>query len=123
MSELVKNEFNETWVKVEDEELLNKFKRATYGCEDDRFWVDFVAEVVKDEVGQDLPNKDQPNKHWVVGFHAGRNGDGEWNEYFLDAISIVNRLTKEEGFKSAYLIDWINDCADDVSWLRIGVTE
>lgn len=53
--------------------------------------------------------------HYIVTLYGGLNGCGEFFDYLKDVQYIVLHL------EGAWLIDWINDCPDDVWVLRIGV--
>ena len=115
------------------DEIYNKVKFALTGTEENKFDIDYIAK------SQGL---EEDHLHYIIHLWAGKNGKGKWNEYFTDAISIINRLTSEdkenklwlpktetmyesidvgEMFKEAWLIKWENDCLDDVSDLYIGV--
>lgn len=130
-------DYNEIWTIVEDKDILNKIKYALVGTEDNKFEIDYVAKAVPEECA---PGDEYENI--VIHLWAGKNGPGKWNEYFTDAISIINRLTSKEiickywpskdtpvdeyinvgkMFDSAWLMKWENDCPDDVSDLYIGV--
>ena len=109
--------YNEEFQDVTELEITDRIKPCLDGTEDNGFMLDFVAEV----------NIENPlsSKRYVIHLYGGKNGSGKWNEYFVDAVSIINKLmdSKIGNFKKAYLIDWHNDCADDVFDLLIGVRE
>ena len=113
-----KNEFGETWKKVTDKDLIEKVKSCFEGFEKNRFRADSFSEVIKDEMGKTIPNEYQ-DTHYIIEISAGKNGPGDWIEYLADMISIFNNLKKY--FNKVYLIDWKNDCADDVSYARVAV--
>lgn len=113
-----KNEFGETWKKVNDEDLIEKVKSCFEGFEENKFRADSFSEVIKDEMGETIPNEYQ-DTHYIIEISAGKNGPGDWIEYLADMISIMNKLKKF--FDEVYLIDWKNDCADDVSYARVAV--
>lgn len=118
--EKIENKYNETWLKVEDENFVKKIKDCFNEVDkEDRFWVDTVAEVVANEFGEEMPNEYQ-NKYWVIEYHMGRNGSGEWLNYFKDIQTVFEKLN--EKFERVYLIDWECDCSDDVSYPLIGVS-
>jgi hypothetical protein len=58
---------------------------------------------------------DPESAHYIVTLYGGLNGCGEFFDYLKDVQYIVLHL------EGAWLIDWINDCPDDVWVLRIGV--
>lgn len=111
------NEFGETWKKVKGEKLA-RILPCFEGFEENKFRLDTFSEVIKDELGEPIPNEYQ-DTHYVLEISAGKNGPGDWIEYLADMISIMNKLKKI--FDDVYLIDWKNDCADDVSYARIAV--
>lgn len=53
--------------------------------------------------------------HYIVTLYGGLNGRGDLFDYLSDVQHIVVQLD------NVWLIDWINDCLDDVWVLRIGV--
>ena len=116
-------EYGEIWTLIENENIINKIRFSICGTEDNKFKIDYVAKSDDDTI--------------IIHLLAGKNGQGEWNKYFLDAISIINRLTCNDNscilwlnadeninvgkmFKKAWLIKWTNDCSDDISSLYIG---
>lgn len=116
-------EYGEIWTLVKDENIINKIRFSIIGTEDNKFKIDYVAKSDDDTI--------------IIHLLAGKNGQGKWNEYFLDAISIINRLQCNDNdhilwlndneninvgkmFKKAWLIKWTNDCSDDISSLYIG---
>ena len=58
---------------------------------------------------------DPETRHYIITLYGGLNGRGKFFDYLRDVQYIVSHL------KDAWLIDWINDCPDDVWVLRIGV--
>lgn len=56
-------------------------------------------------------NKD----HLIVTINGGNNGYSDFNQYLTDIKTIINYFDK------VWLIDWVNDCLDDVWVLRIGI--
>lgn len=124
-------EYGEIWTLIGDENIINKIKFSLIGIED-HFKIDYVAKAVPENCALD-----DKYENIIIHLWAGKNGSGKWNEYFLDAISIINRLTCNDKdcilwlntdeninvgkmFKKAWLIKWTNDCSDDVSSLYIG---
>jgi hypothetical protein len=106
MEELIVNEFNERWIKVND---ANFIKNVDYHI-DTCFGLSYVAEV---------PSYDSQPR-WIIGLHGGKNGDGKWNEYFLSMISTYNKL--KEIFENVTVLDIKNDVPDDVFDMRIVVS-
>ena len=123
--EVVKDgeKYKEIWEDITD---LNMYKERINLCllGTENISCGYIADVIKDEVGQDIPNEYQ-SKRQVIFLHGGKNGDGEWKKYIQDVSKIFEKLTIETigGFKKAYLIDWTVDVADDVWYMWIGVKE
>jgi hypothetical protein len=115
-------EYNEVW-KESTALFKDKVEKCLVEAEDDNFKLEYVAKVIEDETGSPLPNEYYPYERYVILLTAGKNGDGEWTDYFIDAHNIFVNLTDPDvgGFEKAYLIDWENDPSDDVSYLYIGV--
>ena len=42
----------------------------------------------------------------------------KWENYFSEMLGFVNNM-KGKGY-DIWMIDWVNDCADDVSTIRFG---
>lgn len=103
MEELIVNEFNERWVKVEDEVFCNSVKSKI----DDTLNLRYVAIV---------PSPDEKPR-WVIELHGGKNGDGKWNEYLLNIISTYNKLSQI--FENVTVLSIKTDVADDVFDVRI----
>lgn len=55
----------------------------------------------------------------ILTIGGGANGTGNLSDYLQEVTSIVNNLKKKKCI--VWLIDWINDCLDDVWTLRLGV--
>lgn len=117
--EIIENDFGETWVKVEDESFVKKISDCFNDFKENRFWVIDVAEAIENSVGQKIPNEYQ-DKYWIIDCHMGKNGNGEWSEYFEDIKKVFKNL--KEKFERVWLIKWDCDCADDVSYPMIGVS-
>lgn len=113
--------YSETWEDATDT-YLERVKKCLEGTENNRFSIEYIAEVVADEFGEPIPNENQ-GKRQIISLHGGKNGDGKWNEYLTDMLSIFNKLTDKAvgGFNSAYLINWDVDVADDVFYIYIGI--
>jgi hypothetical protein len=132
--------YGETWRVLDPHthgDFYDKVLFSLTGTEERGFKIDYIAEVLEDGDLGSYAN----GLRYIVHLWAGKNGSGKWNEYFIDAVSIINRLTSKEDknilyvacggdyieksvgkmFNSAYLIKWTNDCADDVSDLYIGI--
>lgn len=103
--------YNETWEDVTPA-FEERVKKCLEGTEDNMFSLGYIAKP--------LVNFDN---YYVIYIHGGKNGSGKWNEYFVDALSIFNKLTDKNigNFSKVYLIDWKNDCSDDVFDMWIGV--
>lgn len=116
-----REEYNEVWKECT---ILfkEKIEKCLTGTEDDKFKLEYVAEVIEDKTGASLPNEYE-DRRYIALITAGKNGDGDWTNYLLDAYNIFVDLTNPHvgGFEKAYLVKWENDCADDVSYLYIGL--
>lgn len=55
------------------------------------------------------------NNHYVVTLCGGLNGCGRLHNYLNDVQAIINQ------FDNVWLINWNNDCLDDVWVLKIGI--
>lgn len=55
------------------------------------------------------------NNHYVVTLYGGLNGCGKLHNYLNDVQEIINQ------FDNVWLINWSNDCLDDVWVLKIGI--
>ena len=119
MEELIVNEFNEKWVKVEDENVLAKIENCLAETKGERFCLEYVADVVENEVGQSVPNEYQ-RPHMIIGLHGGLNGSGRWDVYLMDVITIIHRLGLM--FANVTILDIKNDVPDDVFDIRIVVS-
>lgn len=105
--EMIENEFNEDWVKIEDNAIICQFNECLEGTTD--LSTSYVAGVPSpEEIG---------NPHYVWGIHGGKNGGGQWNEYLVDLLSIVNRLKKI--FDKVTILSINTDVPDDVFDVRI----
>lgn len=113
--------YNEVWKDVTDE-YIDRINKSLVGTEDNNFSCGYVADVIVNECGNNIPNEYQ-NKCQVIFVHGGKNGGGKWNEYLVDALSLFNKLKSKEfgGFNDVYLIKWDVDVADDVFYMWIGV--
>ena len=117
----IENEFNEVWEDVT--ESFPSFVEKIKNCvpeNDERIRLGVVAKVVKDEIGEDLPNKQQPTTRWIVEINGGRNGCGNWLDYLKVLTEVFENLHKH--FDNVYFLDLKNDCADDVFYSRVVVS-
>lgn len=116
-----REEYHEVWKECT---ILfkDKIEKCLVGTEDNKFKLEYVAEVIEDEIGASLPNEYE-GRRWVALLTAGKNGDGDWIDYLIDAHNIFVDLTDPDigGFDKAYLVKWENNCADDISYLYIGL--
>ena len=112
MENKITNEFGEIWTKIIDDGVIDKVTKSLAGCEWSNLKLDFVAKV-------------EGSEHLVIHLYGGKNGSGQWNEYFVDLLSFINKLKEESigGFKEVWLISLKNDCADDVFDVYIGVRQ
>lgn len=105
--EMIENEFDEDWVKIEDDDVIRQFNNCLNGTDD--LSTSYVAGVPSpDEIG---------SPHYVWEIHGGKNGSGEWNEYLVDLLSTVNKLKKI--FNDVDILSIRTDVPDDVFDVRI----
>lgn len=59
----------------------------------------------------------------IITIHGGFNGTGYFGTYIAQVHEILTKLslTYNISIDDIWLVDWINDCPDDVWTLRIGV--
>ena len=116
-----REEYHEVWKECT---ILfkDKIEKCLVGTDDNKFKLEYVAEVIEDDTGASLPNEYE-GRRWVALITAGKNDDGDWIDYLIDAHNVFVDLTDSDigGFSKAYLIKWENDCANDISYLYIGL--
>ena len=104
-----REEYNEVWKECT---ILfkDKIEKCLDGTEDDKFKLEYVAEVIEDETGASLPNEYE-DRRYIALITAGKNGDGDWIDYLIDAHNIFADLTDPDvgGFEKAYLVKCEND--------------
>ena len=117
MEKLIENDFNEKWVEVTDKSFIEKIKSAfeVSTTKDNRVFPFAIAQVMEDSYGNEIVKP-----YWVIDSHMGKNGCGEWLDYFTDIRNLFVELGKY--FEEVYLIKWNCDVADDVSYPLIGVS-
>ncbi|MCQ2300356.1 MAG: hypothetical protein MJZ81_09565 [Bacteroidales bacterium] len=87
----------------------------------------FVKKIASEMDGKDQPSTmfvSDAGNHLVVGIAGGMNGPGLWQDYLKTATMLFDAFDTEgrqEGGRSAWLIQIENDCADDVYYLVIGI--
>ena len=107
-----RNMYGQEW-----QDVTNDFAERVLGCLMDsgnnRFCLRYVAKPMI------------MTNHYVINLHGGRNGNGIWMSYLVDARNIFeNLLLRNKGnFKKVYLIDWRTDVANDVFDMWIGVEQ
>lgn len=83
-----------------------------------------LADFIKSRINQGINSCKTPMRcstvevhkdHVVVTINGGNNGYSDFNQYLTDIKTIINYFDK------VWLIDWVNDCLDDVWVLRIGI--
>lgn len=122
--ETFKNKFGETLINVEDKSLykivedcipIRETSNGESTADIHQTVIDNIAQVIKDELGNDLPNE-YTDKYYIVKLYMGENGCGKWENYFSEMMGFVNNM-KGKGY-DIWMIDWINDCLDDVSTIQ-----
>ena len=116
-----REEYHEVWKECT---ILfkDRIEKCLAGTEDNKFKLEYVAEVIEDETGASLPNEYE-DRRYIALITAGKNGGGDWVDYLVDAHNIFTDLIDPDigGFKKAYIVKWENDCADDISYLYLGL--
>lgn len=55
--------------------------------------------------------------HLVVELNGGSNGQNDWITYIKQVGSIIKKLQPTK----SWIINWDNDCTDDVWYLNLGI--
>lgn len=110
-------DYEETWVEIDDEALIDRIKLAFVGTKDNQF-VPYDFYRVKDTINPD-------RFHYIVRIYGGKNGCGEWTSYLEDMCKIFEALLDRNkcSFSDAWLIEWKNSCANDTSMALIGLRD
>lgn len=58
----------------------------------------------------------------IIEISGGLNGLGDWKEYLSGISEVLAKLEELPEVDNAYIVDIINDCPDDVFYLRIGIS-
>jgi hypothetical protein len=105
----IENEFGETWIEIEDDNL-KKTIIDSIPVHKEKFQtvINYLAKVDTDT-------------HYIVSLYMGENGSGKWENYFAEMLGFVKNM-KSKGY-NIWLIDWKNDCLDDVSTVCFGLRE
>lgn len=105
--EMIENEFDEDWIKIEDEDVIRQFNHYLNGTDD--LSTSYIAGVPSaEEIG---------NPHYVWGIHGGKNGNGNWIIYMLDLTNILAKLN--EIFNRVSVLSIRTDIPDEVFDVRI----
>ena len=64
-------------------------------------------------------DEDNKGTYFILTVDGGLNGCGSFLFYLEDVIKLIKKLMLK--FNSVWLIDWNNDCPDDVFRLRLGL--
>lgn len=73
--------------------------------------------------GVSLHSVEGKDDYDILTLYGGLNGKGDFLNYMRQVITIIHNLESQglSKVKDIWLIDWINDCPDDVWTLRIGI--
>lgn len=73
--------------------------------------------------GVSLNSVEKKDDYDILTLYGGLNGKGDFLNYMRQVITIIHNLESQglSKVKDIWLIDWINDCPDDVWTLRIGI--
>ena len=72
----------------------------------------FLSLLKDKKIPFEIVNK---GNHYVVTLYGGLNGCGRLHNYLHDIQKIINQ------FDNVWLVNWDNDCPDDVWVLKIGI--
>lgn len=72
-----------------------------------------------EEIGKDVLDGYEDSPYYILELDGGLNGCGRFLFYMEDVSKLIKKLMLR--FKDVWLIDWINDCPDDVFTLRLGM--
>jgi hypothetical protein len=103
--ELLRNEFNERWVKLSKGDTVFTELEDIIKSIDNRNNGPKVVDVAKVD--------DENDNRYVSTIYGGENGSGKWSEYFDVLKQICTAIV------DCWIIDLINDPADDVWTLRL----
>ena len=72
--------------------------------------------------GVSLHSIEEKDDYDILTFYGGLNGKGDFYRYLEQVTAIVANLELKFNVGwDIWLIDWVNDCLDDVQVLRIGI--
>ena len=71
-----------------------------------------------EEIKEDDPNGDA-NPYYILTLYGGLNGNGKLLFYMEDIEKLIKKLMIR--FTNVWLINWTNDCPDDVFDISIGL--
>ena len=113
VEKLIQNEFDEKWVEVDYTDPVYQDIKATLSktTEYSKPGIMYVAYVNNVDI-------DGSDKYYVVCIHGGKNGSGNWPNYFDDMEYLFSELFSNKG--DCWLIDLVNDVPDDVWTMRFG---
>lgn len=115
------NEFGENWEKLDGSHwIVQELKKMAADCQ---------INPDKDEPKEDRiyvwnVHKVEGDGPYIVNFGGGANGGGN-DDKWLSYLSIVKKMAKKifDKFGSIWLLDFDNDCCDDVWTLRLCFNE
>lgn len=108
-------------VKV-NKELIDycKFKDILYKNGYMRNYKGIISELTPK--GVTLYSVEEKEDYDILTLHGGLNGKGDFYRYLEQVTAIVANLELKFNVGwDIWLIDWVNDCLDDVQVLRIGI--
>lgn len=97
-----------------------KWKKLSHSSKEFKSFDKVVKKVRTSKSKIDLLDIAQVNnsKRYIAVLCGGLNGSGNWVDYFKD----LERLLKEYTGK-AWVVDIENDCADDIFYVNLAITE
>lgn len=78
---------------------------------------DAVEAVSSEQFPVNINKITNEGDHLKIELHGGSNGQNDWITYIKQVGSIIKRLQPTK----CWVIDWHNDCLDDVWYLTLGI--
>lgn len=113
---------------VNDSEIITEF--GNIGIDKQSAYINFVKSTVQEIIGK-FNNKyttnlscgeaqiAENNQSIIVMIYGGLNGTGEFSKYLETIRNVVSAM--ESMFQRVWLVDLVNDTADDVFYLKLSV--
>lgn len=76
--------------------------------------IDYISQFCQTKIRSNV-NIESIADYFIVTIHGGNNGYGRLTNYLSDLKLIVDQ------FDDTWLIDWTNDCVDDIWYFKFAV--